>query len=89
MRDWRAYVQERLGSLRQGQMDQVQIANELAGHLEEHYEALWANGLGEDEAFAQTCARAGDWEELRRGIASATQEGTMQDRIRQIWIPVW
>jgi hypothetical protein len=87
MRDWHAFVQERLGSLHGVQREREQITSELAGHLEEHYEALQAKGLGEEEAFAQTCARAGDWEEMRRGIASATQEGTVQDRIRQIWIP--
>src|SRR5271166_870077 len=87
MSDWRAYVQDHLGSLCEAHAEREEIASELAGHLEEHYVALCAKGVPEQEAFSQTSAQAGDWEELRRGIVSAKQEGTMRDRVRQIWVP--
>jgi len=87
MADWRAYVREHLGSLHETQVQQEEVASELAGHMEEYYEALRVRGLGDEEAFAQTCARAGKWEELRRGIISAKQEGSMADRVRQFWVP--
>jgi hypothetical protein len=87
MRDWNAHVRKRLASLREIQRDREQIADELAAHLEEHYESLLSDGVAEEEAFARTCARTGNWQELSRRILSAKQEGTMTDRIRQIWVP--
>jgi hypothetical protein len=85
MRDWRAYVNERLGSERMAQ--RAEVADELAAHLEECYSTLRAEGLPEEEAYAWTCVRAGDWEQLRREMISAKQEGTIMDRVRQIWVP--
>jgi hypothetical protein len=39
--------------------------------------------VDEQEAYRNTRAQAGNWEELRRGIVSARQEGT----VKQIWLP--
>ncbi len=89
MPDWHAYVQDHLGSLsasRSGEEGE-EVERELAAHLEEFYAALLANGTPEVEAFAQTCARAGNWQQLRSGIIAAKQERTMRDRVRQIWLP--
>jgi hypothetical protein len=86
MRDWRRYVEGRLGALRLERTEADEVVGELAGHLEERYEALRAQGVGEEEAFSRTCAEAGNWAELRRGVISA-KEGRMSDRVRQIWIP--
>jgi hypothetical protein len=87
MRDWRAYVRENLGSLQIDQSVAEEVAGELAGHLEERYEALRTQGLPEEEAFLRTRAEAGNWKDLRRGVISAKREGTMSDRVRQIWVP--
>jgi cytochrome bd-type quinol oxidase subunit 2 len=87
MADWCAYVRERLGSLRCAQAEKEEIAAELAGHLEERYAVLRTEGMSEEEAFARTCALAGNWEELRQGIVLARQEGNMHRRVRQIWVP--
>ena len=87
MRDWHAYVKEHLGSLRLHRNEAEDIAEELAGHLEEHYAGLLKDGLPEEKAFAKACAQAGNWLELRRGIISAKREGTMRDRVSQIWVP--
>jgi hypothetical protein len=87
MPDWRAYARNRLGSLCSARADEEEVVCELAGHLEECYAALRAKGMPEEEAFSETCARTGNWEELRTGIVSAIQEGTMHDRIKQIWVP--
>ena len=43
--------------------------------------------MDEQEAYRNTRAQAGNWEELRRGIVSARQEGTVSDRVKQIWLP--
>jgi hypothetical protein len=85
MRNWRAYVNERLGSAPISQREQ--LVDELTAHLEDCYSALRAQGLSEEEACAWTCAKAGDWDELRREVVLAKQEGVMNDRVRQIWIP--
>jgi hypothetical protein len=85
MRDWRAYVNEQLGSRRFEHREDV--ADELATHLEECYAVLRAEGLPEEEAYAWICVRTGNWAELRREVISAKQEGTIMDRVRQIWVP--
>jgi hypothetical protein len=87
MRDWRGYVEERLGSLRIEQGEAEDVATELTEHLEECYSVLCGQGLPEKEAYAQTCAKAGNWDELRRKVNSAKREGTMTDRVKQIWVP--
>jgi hypothetical protein len=87
MHDWRAHARDHLGSLCGSRADEEEVELELAGHLEEFYEALRAKGMPEEKAFSETCARAGDWEELRSGIVGAMKEETMHDRIKQIWIP--
>jgi len=87
MPDWRAYVRENLDRLPGSPAEQRQVVRELAEHLEEYYLATRANGLSEKEAFANACAQAGNWEELRRGITLAQQEEIMQERVRQIWLP--
>jgi hypothetical protein len=85
MRDWRAYVNERLSSAPISQRDHV--VDELAAHLEECYLALCAQGLSDEDACAWTCAKAGDWDHLRKEVTLAKREGTMNDRVKQIWIP--
>lgn len=86
MPDWRAFVEAHLGSLDGARAGEEQVG-ELAGHLEECYAALRAKGMPQREALTQTCAQVGNWKELRRGIIAANQEGTMHDRVRQIWVP--
>jgi hypothetical protein len=87
MRDWQQHVRERLGSSGLGRAEDEEIAGELAGHLEENYEAFRVQGLSEDEAFLRTCEQAGNWDELRRGVILARQEGMMRDRVKQLWVP--
>ena len=87
MRDWRRYLRKHLGSITQDPVRGEQILSELAGHMEEYYEALRAEGTTEAQAFAQTCVLAGNWQELRRGILSAKQEGTIMERVKQICLP--
>ncbi len=87
MPDWRAYVRNHLAPLRRARAEEEDVASELADHLDEYYAALRAQGMPEEEAFARTCARVGNWNELRKEIAAANQEGTMRDRVQQIWVP--
>lgn len=87
MRDWQGYVREQLRGLWLSSGENEEIARELAGHLEEYYEELRSEGMAEGEAYERACALAGNWKDLRRGVFLAKQEGTMTDRVRQIWIP--
>jgi hypothetical protein len=87
MHDWHAYARDHLGSLCLSSADEEQVALELAGHLEEFYAVLRAKGMRDEEAFSETCAQAGNWDELRRGIVAAMREESMHDRIKQIWVP--
>ena len=87
MPDWRAYVRDHLGTVCGARAEDGEVIRELAGHLEECYEALRVKGIPEEGAVLQTCAEAGNWGELRRGIVSAKAEGMMHDRVKQIWLP--
>jgi hypothetical protein len=87
MRDWRAYVRERLGPLQLERSVAEDVAAELAAHLEECYSALRAQGLPDEKAYAWTCVRAGNWEELQSEVIAAKREGMMNERVKQIWVP--
>jgi len=87
MPDWRAYVRDRLGLIRDTRAAEEEVTSELAGHLEDSYAALRKKGMSEEEAVAESCEQVGNWTELRMGIDSAIEEGTMHDRVRQIWVP--
>jgi hypothetical protein len=86
MPDWPTYVTEHLASLPNARSLDEEVVRELAGHLEERYEAFLAQGLVEEEAYQRTCTEVGEWIELRDGILSA-KEGTMQNRVMQLWVP--
>jgi hypothetical protein len=86
MPDWRAYVQEHLGLVSDLQASQKEIVSELAGHLEERYEALLASGIPQVEAERLTWETIGSWEDLRNEILFA-KEGFVQNRVTQLWIP--
>ena len=87
MRDWRAYVRKHLELSRLEQADAEEVVDELAGHLEEYYEELRAQGLTEQEGYEWTCEQAGSWDQLQREVISARKEGAMNDRVKQMWIP--
>lgn len=89
MRSWRAFVADHLVLLGEDRAKSSQVAEELAEHLEDYYEDLRAKGIPEERAFKETCRQVGNWEELRRGINLANQEGTMTDRVKQIWVPTF
>jgi DNA-binding MarR family transcriptional regulator len=65
---------------------QEEVVAELAARLEEYYSSLRSAGMAEEDVFLQTCARAGNWKELRHELALAQREGTIDERVKQIWI---
>jgi hypothetical protein len=50
MPDWQKLVREQLAGLNRGHEEEDEVIAELAGHLEETYEALRRDGLPELEA---------------------------------------
>jgi predicted permease len=68
MRDWRAYVVERLPEMNIPAARESEIAAELAMHLEQAYADACAAGCAEAEAMQQVEARFADWRELAREI---------------------
>ncbi len=88
MPDWQELVRERLSGLALDAAERDEVHAELAAHLEESYEAFWAEGVPESEAVQRTLAQVADWKELQRKIDS-TRSGKeiMTNRVTQLWLP--
>jgi hypothetical protein len=88
MPDWQKLVSQRLAGLALDASEKEEICTELAGHLEESYESIRAEGLADQEAIHRTLARVADWRDLQQRIFVAKRRGHfMQKRLRQLWIP--
>ncbi len=88
MPDWQKLVSQRLGGLALDASEKEEICTELAGHLEESYESLRAEGLADQEAFHRTLAQVADWRDLQHKIFIAKKtEVLMKNRLHQLWIP--
>jgi hypothetical protein len=87
MPDWRTYVRERFSPEKWAAAEREEIVSELATHLEELYTAMRSQGMTEADAMRETKTNVGNWEELRRGILTAKKEHSMNDRVRQLWVP--
>ncbi len=88
MPDWQELVRKRLSGLTLNAAEKDEIHSELAGHLEESYEALLQEGVSKQDAVRRALSLAGDWQELRRRIQMARRKGNnMTNRVRQLWLP--
>lgn len=64
MRDFRAFVQERLAPLVLSRHREAKIVEEWAAQIEESYDALVAGGLSDDEAWHELQRQIPDWKTL-------------------------
>ncbi len=88
MPDWNALVRERLGGLGLDPAQQEQIVTELASHLQDRYEELYARGLCESEAMQRSLLQVANWHRLARQIQHAKrEEEIMNTRTKQLWFP--
>lgn len=88
MPDWPELVRQRLSELELDAAEREEVHAELAGHLEESYEAFCKQGLGESEAARRTLEQVSNWHELQRKISAVKRrEYPMKKRVRQLWIP--
>jgi hypothetical protein len=86
--DWTALVRVRLGSIGLANTERELVVAELAAHLEDAYALHLSRGLREIEAVTAAINEVSDWRKLSRNIQYAkNQEGIMNDRTRQLWLP--
>lgn len=76
MPDWRAPIRERLAGLNLTPAREVEIVEELAGHLDEQYQELLARGISEDQA-------------QRLALEELESHDLLAQRLRQARQAVW
>jgi hypothetical protein len=86
MHDWKQIAGDSLGSLQLNAREQKETVAELAGHLEELYENLRADGLPEQEAFEQCLSQLSEARLAAREFERAKrEEGAMNSKT--LWLP--
>jgi hypothetical protein len=85
--DWKIFVASHLrGDL--GVNVREEVVAELAGHLEDRYEQLLAQGMIEADARRVVLDETPDWRELIENIGrSRHQEDAMNQRTKIFWLP--
>ena len=84
MRDWRAYVRERLPLEGGRPAIEHDVVDDLAAQLEEAYRDGIARGLSDREAEAEAALHVADWPALARQIAATPRvAGTPLDRVER------
>ena len=69
--DWKKYVREHLAPLRLGTERELEMADEMAQHLEAVYEDALAGGATEQEAYRRAIAHIKDWRLLECELVRA------------------
>jgi len=88
VRDWRAFVEQRLAGLALEPKERAEVIAEVAEHLEDTCDEMLRQGMTEEEAVRRALSQAGNWRSLQHKIVSAKRkEEVMEKRIRQLWIP--
>ena len=88
MPDWVEFVRQRLSGLALDDTEKDEVHAEVAGHLQESYESLRAQGVPEQVALSKTLAQVTDWSELQQQIQMARQrENMMTPRTGRLWFP--
>jgi putative ABC transport system permease protein len=71
VRDWRAFVRDRLRLPGLAPEREARIVRELAAQLEDFYRDARAAGATEDEADAHACRQVGDWDRMAADLLMA------------------
>jgi putative ABC transport system permease protein len=71
VRNWQAFVRERLHLPAHAPTREARIIRELAAQLEDFYREAIARGASEADADAHACAQIRDWQQLSRDVAQA------------------
>ena len=83
MRNWEAFVRERLQLPAHARSAKPASSGELAAQLEDFYREALARGASEAEADAHACAQVRDWQRLARDVARADRPNA-QPRIERL-----
>ena len=88
MHDWNQIVGKSLHGLQLTAREQKETVAELAGHLEELYGDLLADGLPEPEAFEHCLIQLSEARLAARDFERAKhKEGAMNYRSKTLWLP--
>jgi len=87
MPDWHELVRQGLSGLALDANEKDEVHLELAGHLEDSYEAFCRKGLPEEEAVHRAMELVSDWADLQHRILASGKGDPMQKRVHQLWIP--
>lgn len=86
MLDWNEVVRDLNNRGSRGLPDKV--ITEIATHLEDSYEQLRLEGLGEAEALESVLRSVADWRSLNRAIRTSRHTWyAINERTGQLWIP--
>jgi hypothetical protein len=86
--DWKAIVVSHLQDVDLDTSAKQEVAAELAGHLEDRYEHLLAQGMIEAEAQRVALEEAPDWQELIENVQRTKHtEDRMNRRTKTLWLP--
>ncbi len=86
--DWKAIVRQPMSASGPSCDAREEVIAELAGHLEETYEAARSQGIMEDAALEFTLQEVNDWRVLAANIHRAQlKEDPMNSRTKTLWLP--
>src|SRR5207249_9966659 len=71
MHDWRRLVRERLAPLGLNPAAELDLAEEVAQHLEDRYRELRSGGMSERDAYVETLSELADMTALQTGLQRA------------------
>jgi hypothetical protein len=87
MPDWEREARLRLEKTKFPAADREEVARELAGHLEGLSSGARERGLSESAAAQPALAELHEDPHLGANLFRARQEGNMNDRTKQLWLP--
>jgi hypothetical protein len=87
MPDWEREAQRRLENTKFPPAEREEVARELAGYLEEVSSEARDRGAKESAAAEPALAELHEDPRLGANLFRARQEGTMNDRTKQLWLP--
>jgi hypothetical protein len=87
MPDWEHEAQRRLENTKFPPAEREEVARELAGYLEEVSSEARDRGAKESAAAEPALAELHEDPRLGANLFRARQEGTMNDRTKQLWLP--
>jgi hypothetical protein len=87
MPDWEREAQRRLKNTKFPSAGREEVARELSGYLDDISDESHATGADESSATARAVRELNEDPRLGAHLYRARQEGNMNDRTKQLWLP--